>query len=175
MTRCLRDRTLWLMSEGEGRQAQWAHLQDCLPCAARYQRLKHDLAVLGSMLNDRPPLQRKVRPPHALRAPWMAAAALAATLAIVWGTLWLQRPMPLVIPPETHYEAIWPFLGEISDALFSMLDGGDGEVLVHFPDLTDLEAALQGEQPCEPQASFFGFECGEDGFLLLAEGQSVGP
>jgi hypothetical protein len=43
MSRCLCERTLWGIYEGEGTAAQQAHLQTCVACHVRYQALVHTL------------------------------------------------------------------------------------------------------------------------------------
>ena len=43
MSRCLGDRTLWRLSEGEGNREERAHVTFCLVCAARLRRLEQDL------------------------------------------------------------------------------------------------------------------------------------
>ena len=43
MTRCLEDKTLFLLSEGEASEEQRSHLQGCRVCTERYQELGRDL------------------------------------------------------------------------------------------------------------------------------------
>ena len=164
MRGCLRDRTLLSLYEGGGRHVHRAHLQACVACATRYRKLVHDLQVLRQVLREPPPRPALPQRPLALRIRWKpVAAALAVTLAFVWAGMWVQRPSPPVVPTEARNEAVLLFLEEVSTALFSTLDASAAAISASMPDVADLEAALEGglegEWPCEGQASFLSPEC----------------
>ncbi len=131
MSRCLRDRTLWKLSEGEGTRAQRSHMEACPDCATRYQRLERDMVVLRRILQEVPRPQPVLQRLRASRIWWLpVAAALAIALAWVGGgrELWQQRPPGL--PMEAQYEVA-----------------------------SYLRAALDGDWPCNGQEPFFHLDC----------------
>jgi hypothetical protein len=168
MSRCLRDRTLWLVSEGEASQEDRAHVASCAICAARLRRLEQDLSHVRSALSGPPPphaAPARLRPVHVR---WMASAAtLAAMIVLGWFGLWWQQPSP-PLPMETRQESIWPFVEGISAALFSTVDSGFTATADRLAELDDLQAALAGELPCGEQATFGDVACDDDTFALLS-------
>jgi hypothetical protein len=171
MNRCLRDRTLWLMSEGEASREDQAHVASCAVCTERLQHLEQDLRQLRSVLCGPPPLQGASTRLWSVRVPWMTAAtALAAMLIVVWVGLWWQAALPPMTPMEAAQEPVGPFLERVSEALFTTGEvGAVGTVALPF-DLTDLQAALAGEWPCEGQDTLWRLECEDDAFPLLVGG-----
>ncbi|MBI3329741.1 MAG: hypothetical protein HYZ81_23920 [Nitrospinae bacterium] len=164
MRGCLRDRTLLSLYAGEGRHAHRAHLQACVACATRYQTLVHDLQVLRQALREPPPRPAIPQRPLALRIRWKpVAAALAVTLAIVWGGMWVQRPSPPLVPTEARNEAVLLFLEEVSTALFSTAGASAAAIPASMPGVAYLEAALEGELeeewPCEGAVLLLSPEC----------------
>ncbi len=179
MSRCLRDQTLLLLYEGEGTSAHRAHLKTCVACATRHQRLVRDLEVIGQVLREAPLLrQAQDRPPqvvpyrpHSLRLRWMPmAVALAVTLALVWGGVWVRRPSPPVSPARARNEAALFFLEEVSTTLFSTVDARAAMMPAPVSDFAYWQAALEGEWPCEGQDPFFSPGCNDHSFSLLFEG-----
>ena len=142
MSRCLRDRTLWKLSEGEGTPVERAHVEACPVCARRYQRLGRDLDVLRQVLHEAPPLQAVPQRTRGLRVRWLTVAAVLA-LALAWagGSLevWWQRLPP--VPVEAHSEAV-----------------------------NYLQAALDGDWPCNGQEPFFHLDCDQAAVPELVEG-----
>ena len=74
MNRCLTDRMLFLLHDGEGTGAERLHLTECDACAARYRRLQGDLEAIGQVLREAPPPQsaRHFSRPFTVR--WLPAA-----------------------------------------------------------------------------------------------------
>lgn len=172
MSRCLRDQTFLLLYEGEGTGVHRAHLEACAACAARYQRLVHDLEVIGQVLREAPPPQAVPHRSHPLRIRWVpVTAALALTLALVWGGVWMRGPSPPGLPAGARNEAILLFLEEVSAALFSTVDASAAVMPTPVSNFAYLQAALEGEWPCEWQEAFFNPGCDDHPFPLFFGGQ----
>ena len=58
MIRCLEDKTLFLLSEGEAGEEQRSHLQSCQACTERYHEIERDLRLITQTLQQRPPSLR---------------------------------------------------------------------------------------------------------------------
>ena len=171
MSRCLQDQALLLLYEDEGTRTQRAHLEVCKACARRYQRLVRDLEVIGRVLQEAPLPRAVPHHRHFLPIRWMpVAAALAIMLTLMWGGLWMRSPSPPVLSAETGNQAIFLFLDEVSNALFSTAGASGAVIPSPVSNLTYLQAALEGEWPCEWQDSFFTPECNDNSFSLLFEG-----
>jgi hypothetical protein len=168
MSRCVNDHTLWLLSEGQASCTNRAHVAVCADCAARYERLVNDLKGLKVVLDAAPPVlaARTRRRPSGMT--WLTTmAATAAMLWLAWTGLWLLGPTPSVRLQEGGQETVWSLWEGVSETLF-----GPDEVwaveTVDLPfDLTDLQAALAGELPCEGQGPFWGLACEEDELPLV--------
>lgn len=171
MNRCLRDGTLWLLSEGEASREDRAHVAACAVCTARLRRLEQDLRHLRSALTEPPPPQVALtRLPH-VRVQWLTAAStLAALLMVVWIGLWWQQPSPPTLPTEARQESVWPFIEGIAAALFTTVDFGVASTPDQLSDLDDLQAALAGDWPCEGQAGLVNVACDDDTFALILGG-----
>ncbi|MBI2876150.1 MAG: hypothetical protein HYY20_04650 [Candidatus Tectomicrobia bacterium] len=179
MNRCLRDKALLSLYEGYGTSAQQAHLETCAACAARYQRLAHDLERIGQALREAPPPGIFADRPYPFRLRWAAATAVfALVIALVGGGLWVQRAlMPGPATPVALSQEISPFFEEVSIALFST---DDAEVIASpallagsvFP-----EAVPEKANPCSDQDPLDNPGCWEDlrgeedPFSFLLEGQ----
>ena len=50
MIRCLEDKTLFLLSEGEAGEEQRSHLQSCQACTERYHEIERDLRLITQTL-----------------------------------------------------------------------------------------------------------------------------
>ena len=171
MKRCLRDRALWLMSEGEASRQDHAHVASCAVCAERLRRLEQDVRQLRSVLGGPAPPQVASARLWPVRVPWMAAAtALAAMLIVVWVGLWWQAALPPVPPMEASQESVWPFLEWVSEELFTTGEVGAAGTVEFAVDLTDVQAALAGEWPCEGQDTLWRLECEDDALPLLVGG-----
>jgi hypothetical protein len=165
MSRCLSDRTLWLLSEGEASREDRAHVVSCLICAARLQRLEQTLNCLQSVLTGPPPEMARPQLRH-VRRRWMASAvALAAMVILAWFGMWWQQPLPSR-SMGTRQEAIWPFIEGVSRAPFSTVEIGFGTTADRLADFDDLQAALAGEWPCEGPEVPSGLARDDDTFAL---------
>lgn len=170
MSRCLRDRALWLFSEGEASRADRAHVASCAVCTARLRRLEQDLNHLRSVLAEPQPPQTALARRRPVRGRWMAsAAALAAMVMLAWFGSWWQQPSPS-LPMEVRQESIWPFIEGVSAALFPGVEGGLTAPPERLSDLDDLQVALAGEWLCEGPEAFAYWACDEDTFTLLLGG-----
>ena len=111
MKRCLTERELVLLREGEGPGGCRDHLDACLACASRYRRLRADLEVIGRVLaGDRPPMPSVRRRGLAPRW-WMSAAAAAVAAVFVGGMLVtsngsLPRPPAGSVPDKVPEQAV---------------------------------------------------------------------
>ena len=120
MSRCVGDRTLWLVSEGGANPEDRAHVASCATCAARLRRLERDLGCLRTDLTG--PLPLHVAPTRAWpgRMRWATAAAtLAVFVLTVWIGSWWQYPVPPALRTEAPQESVWPFIEGLSMALFA--------------------------------------------------------
>jgi hypothetical protein len=167
MSRCLGDRTLWLLSEGEASREDRAHVVSCVICAARLQRLEQTLHCLQSVLTGPPPPGMALAQPRHVRRRWMASAvALAAMVMLAWFGVWWQQPLPSR-SMGMRQESIWPFTEGVSTAPLSTVEIGFGTTADGLADLDDLQAALAGEWPCEGPEVPSGLACDDDTFALL--------
>jgi hypothetical protein len=172
MSRCLRDRTLWLLSEGEASREDRAHVASCIVCAARLHRLEQDLSQLRAALAA-PVLPRVTPTPlRTVGVRWvMAASAFAALLMMAWVGMWWQHPSAPTLPLEARQESFWPFIEGVSAALFTIVDAGAISKPEPLPDLDDMQAALVGGWPCDGQALVGDVVCEDETFALLLGGQ----
>jgi hypothetical protein len=167
MNRCLGDRTLWLLSEGEGSREDRAHVASCAICAARLRRLEQDLGRLRSALSGPQPPQAAIARLRPVRKRWMAsAAALAAIVMFAWLGVWRQQPSP-PLATEARQESIWPFIEGVSAVLFPTGEVGFAATQDQLSDLDDMQAALAGEWPCEGPEALVNFACDDDTLALL--------
>jgi hypothetical protein len=172
MNRCLHDRTLWLLSEGEASREDRAHVVSCAACTARLQRLEEDVRRLTWVLSAPPPPQVAQARLWPVRGQWLTASAtLTVLLVVVWVGLWWQQPSPPALPTEAHQESVWPFIEGISAALFSSVDSGVIGTTEEVGDLDDLHAALDWDWPCEVPEVLGKVACEDDAFVLFIGGQ----
>ena len=146
MSRCLRERTLWVIYEGEGTAAQQAHLQTCVACHVRYQALVHTLEGISNGLQETlPPLVRMPRPfPSPVR--WQSAVVgLAVLLLLVGGGLWLRQVPPPTQPVVVYSEELTPLLEEVDTIVVLTLDADGAEIWETIADIAALDAALEEE------------------------------
>ena len=171
MSRCVNDRTLWLLSEGDASRESRAHVVSCPTCTARLRRLEQDLNSLWSALTAPPPSPAALPRGRSGRARWRAsAAALAAMVVLAWFGVWWQQLLPSR-SMEMHQESIWPFIEGVSAALFSSVESGLPAPLELVSDFDDLQAALADGWLCEELAGFAHGTCDEDTLGLLFEEQ----
>lgn len=176
MSRCLREETLWLLSEGEGTNAERTHLEGCTDCTRRYEQLTQDLKKLGRVIQRGPFLSTTARPRRAWSFRWgYATAALATLLVVLWGGLWLREPAQFLwsaLSAETLDSEDLQFLQqEVFPAMFSTPNIGLGTLPGHTTDGAYLEAAVNGGWPCAQRQSSDLSDCDPDVFAFLFDGQ----
>jgi len=167
MSRCVSDRTLWRLSEGETCREERAHVASCGLCAARLRRLEQELSALQGVLAGSAPLQVAPTQQPGLHRRWAAAVAtLAAMVMCAWfGVWWRQPSSPL--PTEASQASIWPFIEGVSTALFPDAEIAFSAAPDRLSDLDDLRAALAWEWPCEGRETLANWVCDNDTFALL--------
>ena len=140
MSRCLEDKALFLLSEGEANEEQRAHLQRCQICSKRYYDIKQDLRLITHTLQQKPPpLPLAPEWPVFYRSLPIAAGVLLA-LALVLGDSrlwWAHSPSEQALNGDVSQ-----FLEQVSEAVF---DGGrirDIENTSSESDLASLQVAL---------------------------------
>jgi hypothetical protein len=167
MNRCLGDRTLWRLSEGEARRQERDHVASCSVCTARLRRLEQELMYLRLVLSGSPPSQVAPAQRPRLRMRWVASAATLAAMVVLacfggWGR---QPSSPL--PIEARQASIWPFIEGVSNALFPSAEIGLSAAPDRLSDLDDLQAALAWEWSCEGPEAHANWACDDDTFALL--------
>lgn len=159
MSRCLRDRTLLLLYEGERTAVQRGHLSKCESCGARYQRLTRDLERIGQVLREEPPRGEVVRGSYRPVVPWLSVTAgLMVALALAWGGLWTWNRTPPVPTDGADNEEVWRFLEEASTALLMPDTASGAEDASQASDFPYVPATLGEELPCEGVDLFLGCE-----------------
>jgi hypothetical protein len=140
MIRCLEDKTLFLLSEGEASEEQRSHLQSCQACTERYREIERDLRLITHTLQQEPAPFRFAAPraPIFLRSLPIAAGILLA-IAFMWGESRLWRPDSS--SEQTLSGDLSHFLEQVSDAIF---DRGSREVETASSesDLASVQVAL---------------------------------
>jgi hypothetical protein len=173
MDTCLRDRALLLLAAGEGTHEQRAHVEICITCAIRYRRFVRDLEAIEQVLQETVPSPVVSSRLFSFRARWVpVAAALAAALALVWGSIWQQQPSQPIATRKAFSEDVSRFLAnEISPVLFATNDLRIATLPEPVSNSAYLQAALEGGWPCERQEPFFYATCDFYPFPLFIEGQ----
>jgi hypothetical protein len=167
MSRCIGDRRLWRLSEGDASRAARAHVAACDICAARLRALTQDLSDLRSVLSGLPP--SPVAPARRLRVRrrWAASVAtLAAMVMVTWFAGWWRQPSS-PLPIEGRQASIWPFMEGVSTALFPRVEVGFSTPPDRLSDLDDLQAALVWEWFCEGPEALASVACDDDALALL--------
>ena len=140
MIRCLEDKTLFLLSEGEASEEQRSHLQSCQACTERYREIERDLRLITHTLQQEPAQFRFAAPraPIFLRSLPIAAGVLLA-IALMWGESRLWRPDSS--SEQTLSGDLSQFLEQVSEAIF---DRGSREVETASSesDLASVQVAL---------------------------------
>jgi len=156
MNRCLRDRTLFMLAEGDGTAAERQHLDTCPDCAARQQRMMAVSALAGRVLRESPlPRPRPKAAPAVGR--WLVPAmALAMVVAVVWHEV-PAGPDPALVATDASAEEL--SLASVSTALFGDDDDADAEAVAEPDDGSDLQVALLGDWPCEGQDAVLDPRC----------------
>jgi hypothetical protein len=140
MIRCLEDKTLFLLSEGEASAEQRSHLQSCQACTERYREIERDLRLITHTLQQEPAPFRFAAPraPIFLRSLPIAAGVLLV-IALMWGESRLWQPDSS--SEQTLNGDVSQFLEQVSEAIF---DRGSREVETASSesDLASVQVAL---------------------------------
>lgn len=176
MSRCLGEKALWAVHEGEGSQKERAHARNCARCAARLQQLGGDLRVLSQVLCEAPPVPASapVRRPLVWRWVAFAAVAGAASLALLWNGALTLDPSARKAPQAAFMrqeEAVDILEKEVYSALFTNVDLDMIALPARVSTLTYVQAALDGGWPCEPATLLKRATCDQRPFFLLFEDQ----
>lgn len=152
MTRCLEDKTLFLLSEGEAGEKERFHLQNCRFCMERYHEIQRDLRVITQTLRQESPL-----PVVTSRAPIFSrllpiAAGVLLAVALLWGESRLSRP-ELASEQRLSGDAS-QFLEQVSEAIFNGGNVDEVEPASSDSDLTSVQVAL-GESCSNECRGFF--------------------
>jgi hypothetical protein len=154
MSRCLEEKTLLLLSEGDGRAEERSHLQNCRLCMARYDDLTRDLRSITHTLQEKPPPLRAGNPRAAILYRSVAiAAGLLLAIALVWGERGAWRASRSVSEQVLNSE-ISQFLEQVSEAIFDSVNIREAETGLPESDLASVQIAL-GENCSAECRQFF--------------------
>lgn len=155
MTRCLREKTLLLLSAGGGDSVQRLHLRTCEFCSERYGKMAQELELITSTLRQDPPVGAQIgRPiPVLYRAAPIIAAVLFA-MALIWGeSRFLHSNLPE--SSEQLASSDWSqLLEQVSEALFPVEALGQTEVTPAASDWVSVQNALGESCSAECQELF---------------------
>jgi len=143
MTRCLDDKTLFLLSEGEDDNEERLHVGRCQSCAERFERIARDLEFIRKVL-QRDPASISLAP---IRMPFHyrllpIAAALLFGIALVWGESRLWNRTSPSSAELTSNSDLSQFLNQVADALFSETNVRDASVISPDSDVAAVQVAL---------------------------------
>ena len=142
MIRCLEDKTLFLLKEGEASEEQRSHLQSCQVCTERYHEIERDLRLITQTLQREPPPLRLTTSSRSIffRSLPIAAGVLLA-IAFMWGESRLRRPDSS--SEQRLSSDISQFLEQVADAIFDRGSMGEVEPASSDSDLASLQVALR--------------------------------
>lgn len=154
MNECLDDWTLFLLTEGEGSAAQRLHVATCATCSRQQRRLLRASEIAGRILREGPWPERTKRRPLTV-VTWLLPLAAAAGLVMAVN-LRGHAPRPVVVA-AVGSQAGPLSMTEVSDALFAV--DAQGEDPARDSQYAYLEAAMDGEWPCEGQETALDPRC----------------
>jgi hypothetical protein len=142
MTKCLNDRSLFLINEGSGDSEHQSHLKSCRSCRRRYERLTADLELLGNTLSAVASSPR----PSPLRMPIIyrslpIAVALLLGIVLIWGESRFWSPISSSSELSSSPD-LTQFLDQVAAALFSNPNDKDADAVSPDPDMASVQAAL---------------------------------
>jgi hypothetical protein len=149
MNECLDDWTLFLLTEGEGSAAQRLHVASCATCSRQQRRLLRASEVAGRILREGPWPERTKRRPRTV-VTWLLPLAAAAVLVMAVN---MRGHAPRLVGSE----AVPLSMTDVSNALFAVDTQGEDPA----PDsqYAYLEAAMDGDWPCEGQETALDPRC----------------
>jgi hypothetical protein len=119
MTRCLGEKTLLLLSAGDGNSEHLLHLKTCEFCADRYQRMAQELEFVASTLRQEPPADEPTdRPIPLLYRAVPILAAFVFAVVLIWGESRFWRSNPGESSEELATSDLSQLLDQVSEALF---------------------------------------------------------
>src|SRR5262245_53879539 len=141
MIRCLEDKTLFLLSEGEASEEQRSHLQSCQACTERYREIERDLRLITHTLQQEPAQVRFAAPraPIFLRS-LPVAAGILLVIALMWGESRLWRPDSA--SEQILNADVSQFLEQVSEAIFDRGSIREVETASSESDLASVQVAL---------------------------------
>jgi hypothetical protein len=151
MSRCLGDKALLLLYDGEGTSARRTHLAECEACVARYRELGRDLEAINQVLREEPPPKTvsQFSRSFTIRA-LPKAAALALALVLMWIGVRLWSPSGRAPLKATDSSEVWSLLEELRSNPFLLTDALAVELATEGAASYELAAAvLEAERPCE--------------------------
>lgn len=155
MSRCLEEKTLFLLSEGGGRSGERSHLQNCRPCMARYGELTRDLRSITDTLRGEPPPLPAGNPRAAIFYRSVSiAAGLLLVIALVWGERGAWRADRSVLSEQVLNSEISQFLEQVSEAIFDSGKIREADTASSESDLASVQIAL-GENCSAECRQFF--------------------
>lgn len=173
MTHCLREYVLVMLYIGEGTQEEHNHLASCERCAQQYQHLVHDWQRIEHLLRTPPPQPMKIRSAVPFPQRWVPITAMmvvATVLVVLASTHWSQIPLLEATATISPVDAVRFVETTVVPALFAN-DALPADVLpTPVSDETYVQAALDGEWPCEQEVSPSSLSCGVHSFPLFIGG-----
>lgn len=155
MSRCLEEKTLVLLREGDGRAEERSHLQNCPPCMTRYDELTRDLRSITHTLQEEPPPLRVGNPRGAiLYRSVVIAAGLLLAIALVWGERGTGRASRSLVSEQVLNTEISQFLEQVSEAIFDSGKIREAETALSESNLASVQIAL-GENCSAECRQFF--------------------
>jgi hypothetical protein len=150
MIRCLNERTLLLLHDGDGTQSQRAHLGECNACTSRYKKLGRDLEAISHTLRERPP---PIVSPDPLRFSvrgWSVGAALAIALLLIWTSEGLRTRMGFSPGERDRIDETRSILDDLPSNPFWTTEALAMELATEGVGSFELAAAvLEAGRPCE--------------------------
>jgi len=170
MKRCLDERSLVMLSVGEGTAAEREHSETCPTCGARLRAVTADLGGIGEVLRGAPPplaLRRPRRSPSWSLVPALAIASLVAVVGV--HRLLEPRAFDRTAADGVADASVSASAEEVSDALFdtsgergvlamALSHGGGGRLTV--TEAPEVERALGLGSPCTGKR-FIGADCSD--------------
>lgn len=180
MSRCLDEKTLLLLSEGDGGAEERSHLRICRHCRARYDELTRDLRSITHTLQEEPPPLRVVNPRAAIfyRSVSIAAGLLLA-VALLWGEPGSWRPKRSALSEQALNSEISQFLEQVSEAISPGGNVSEAETVLSESDLASVQLALGGNCSAECRQffsnSYFANANSTDQPVVTAEKRNLDP
>jgi len=156
MMRCLGERALFRLSEGEGTPAERVHLSSCERCTARLHGLESAVGLAARAMREGTMLDVAI---PRIRVVQAGLLPLAATLVLAIGVAsWMvSRRVGDEAAVRRPVQVASLSLGELSQAL-ALTEDADTRPAPDS-DVAYLQAALTGGWPCEQQGAYLDPRC----------------